>query len=194
MHFSPLPCVLHTPQFVFLDFTTLLICDKEYKLRSSSVCISLSLSFTSTLVKIFSSVPYFQTPSFNARNEVSHPYKTIGRIIVLYMPIREPDSSVNITPCYELDGRGSISGRGKRSLFNCFQIDLLSSGYRGTFPRGSSGWGVKLTTYFRGKYRGQEWWSYNLHSPTRSDGVALNLLSMGATLTSFTFYVVILYI
>jgi hypothetical protein len=102
------------PQSTFLDFTTLLIFGKEYKLRNCSLCLSLNLSCTSTLLQIFSSVPYFETPSFNAINEVSRPYKTIGKIIVLYILIREPESSIGITPGYELDGRGSIPGRGKR--------------------------------------------------------------------------------
>jgi hypothetical protein len=104
------------PPIRFSWFYNFINIDKEYKLRSCSVWISLNLSFTSTLVEIFSLVPYFQTPSFNSRNEVSRPYKTIGKIIVVCMLIREPDSSIGITPCYELDDRGSIPGRCRRFI------------------------------------------------------------------------------
>jgi hypothetical protein len=98
------------PPNSFFLILQLLIFDKGYKSRSCSVCISLNLSFTSTLVEIFSNTLFQRqkrsfTPVQNNRQNYS-----------LYILIREPDCSIGITPGYELDDRGSIPGRGKRFI------------------------------------------------------------------------------
>jgi hypothetical protein len=70
---------------------------------------------------------------------------------------------VDIEAGYGPNGRGSISGRGKGSfsfpqspdrLWG--QLSLLLNGYWGHFPRGCSGYVVKLTTHFHLVSR----WSY----------------------------------
>ena len=75
---------------ILLDFITLTILGEEYRSLSSSLC-SFSTSVTSSplgpnvlLNTIFSNILSLRS-SLNARNQVSHPYKTIGKIIVLYI-------------------------------------------------------------------------------------------------------------
>jgi hypothetical protein len=91
---------------------------------------------------------------------------------MLYMPCMDTMWSVLLgkrrETNYGLDGRGSIPGRDEIFLFFITGLDwlwgppsLISNGYRGLFPRGQSGRGVKLTTH--------------LHLVPRSRMVELNL-------------------
>jgi hypothetical protein len=80
------------------------------------------------------------------------------------------DISVGIAKGYGLDGRGSISGRGKKFFFTPQRPDwlwdppsLLYNWYRGHVPQGYSGLMMKLTT--------------NLHLVPRSRMVELYLHS-----------------
>jgi hypothetical protein len=78
-------CPLRPPWLHLL----IIFCD-EYKLQSSSSSNSSSpLFFHLSWVQIFSAVSCFQTlnlcSSFNVRNQVSHPYKTRGKIILSYI-------------------------------------------------------------------------------------------------------------
>jgi len=88
---------LHTPisssirakcpaHLIPLDFITRTILGEEYK---SFLCNLLYSPVTSSL-QTFSSTPCSQTTSASSRNvndQVSHPYKTIGKIIVIYILI-----------------------------------------------------------------------------------------------------------
>jgi hypothetical protein len=69
------------------DLIILVILGEEYKLQSSSLCSFLQpiLSLHLSLVQIFSSVPCSQTPY--VRDQVSHPYRTTGKISISYIPI-----------------------------------------------------------------------------------------------------------
>jgi len=85
-HAGYIPCHL-----ILLDLITLIIPSEVYKLLSFSLCMQSSpascyfLSLRSK-VQIFS-VPYSQTPSISSslsvRDQVSHPYKATGKVIVL---------------------------------------------------------------------------------------------------------------
>jgi hypothetical protein len=72
---------------------------------------------------------------------------------------------------YELDGLGSIPGNAK-----CFfspQLPDLSNGYRGLFPCGEGGKGVKLTTHLQLVPRSRMVELY-LRSPICLHGIVLN--------------------
>jgi hypothetical protein len=51
---------------------------------------------------------------------------------------------------------------------------LISTGYRGLFPWGKSGQGVKLTTHLHLVPRSMNEWSYNFTSPICLHGVVLS--------------------
>jgi len=76
---------------ILLDFITRTILDEQYRSFSSSLCSLLHSPVTSSLLgqnillnTIFSNNLSFLS-SLNVSDQVSHPYKTIGKIIVLYI-------------------------------------------------------------------------------------------------------------
>jgi hypothetical protein len=78
------------PNPVLRNFIVLIILGEEYKLRSSSLCSVLHSPVTSSLfcpnVLLFSNTLSLCS-SLNVRDQVSHPYRTTGKIIVLYILI-----------------------------------------------------------------------------------------------------------
>jgi hypothetical protein len=78
-------------QLILLDLIYLMIFGDEYKLLSSPLYNFFHSPTTSSLVgtKILLSTLFSNThslcPSLNVRDKVSHPYKTIGRILALYV-------------------------------------------------------------------------------------------------------------
>jgi uncharacterized membrane protein len=78
---------------ILLASITLTILGEEYKLCSSSLCSFLHLPVTPSLLgpNILLSALFSDTlnlsSSLNVRDQVSHPYKTTGKIIVLYILI-----------------------------------------------------------------------------------------------------------
>ena len=77
---------------ILLHFITLTILGEEYRSFSSSLCSLLHSPVTSSLLgpnilnTIFSNTLSFLS-SLNVSDQVSHPYKTTGKIIVLYILI-----------------------------------------------------------------------------------------------------------
>ena len=76
---------------ILLDFITRTILGEEYKSFSSSLCILLHSPVTSSLLgpnillnTMFSNTLRFLS-SRNINDRVSHPYKTTGKIIILYI-------------------------------------------------------------------------------------------------------------
>ena len=78
---------------ILLDFITHTILGEEYKSFSSSLCNLLHSPVTSSLLgpKILLKTMFSNTLSFlssrNVSDQASHPYKTTGKIIVLYILI-----------------------------------------------------------------------------------------------------------
>ena len=78
---------------ILLDFITRTILSEEYKSFSSSLCNLLHSAVTSSLLgpNILLNTMFWNTLSFlssrNVSDQVSHPYKTTGKIIVLYILI-----------------------------------------------------------------------------------------------------------
>ena len=78
---------------ILLDFITRTILGEQYKSFSSSLCSLLHSPVTSSLLgpNILLNIMFSNTLSFlssrNVNDQVSHPYKTTGKIIVLYMLI-----------------------------------------------------------------------------------------------------------
>src|SRR5215813_1644980 len=78
---------------ILLDFTTRTILGKEYRSLSSSLCNFLHFPVTSSLLgpntllnTLFSNSLSLRS-SLNVSDQVSHPYRTTGKIIVLYILI-----------------------------------------------------------------------------------------------------------
>ena len=93
-HASPLSHTRHTPaHLILLDFITRTILGEEYRSLSSSVRSFLHSPVTSSLLdpNILLSTLLSNTlslrSSLNVSDQVSHPYKTTGKIIVLYILI-----------------------------------------------------------------------------------------------------------
>ena len=78
---------------ILLDFITRTILGEQYKSFSSSLCNLLYSPFTSSLLgpNILLNTMFPNTLSFlssrNVKDQVSHPFKTTGKIIVLYILI-----------------------------------------------------------------------------------------------------------
>ena len=78
---------------ILLDYITRTILGEEYKSHSSSLCNLLHSPVTSSLLgpNILLNILFSNTLSFlsslSVSDQVSHPYKTIGKIIVLYIYI-----------------------------------------------------------------------------------------------------------
>jgi hypothetical protein len=76
-----------------LDFITRTILGKEYRPFSSSLCNFLHSLVTSSLLdqNILLSTLFSNTlslhSSFNISDQVSHPYRTTGKIIIIYILI-----------------------------------------------------------------------------------------------------------
>src|SRR5215471_11719936 len=78
---------------ILLDLTTCTILGEEYRTFSSSLCnfldspVTSSLLGPNTLLNTLFSNTLSLCSSLNVSDQVSHPYKTTGRIIVLYILI-----------------------------------------------------------------------------------------------------------
>jgi len=94
MHLSSSPIHATCPaHLITLDLITLTILGEEYRSLSFSLCSFLHSAVTSSLLvpNILLSYLFSYTRSllttFNVSNQVSHPYKTTGKIIMLYILI-----------------------------------------------------------------------------------------------------------
>ena len=93
---TPLPCPIRATcpaHLILLDFTTRTIYGKEYRSLSSSLCTFLHFPVTSSLLRpntllntLFSNTLSLRS-SLNVSDQFSHPYRTAGNIIVLYILI-----------------------------------------------------------------------------------------------------------
>jgi hypothetical protein len=91
-HLSSTPYVLRAPPISFF-LVTRIICGEGYRSVSYSLCNLLHSHITSFLLhpNIFLSTLFSNTlslcSSLSVRDQVSHPYKTTGKIIILYILI-----------------------------------------------------------------------------------------------------------
>jgi len=88
----PSPILATCPTHLFLtDFTTCTILGKEYRSLSSSLChflhspVTLSLLGQNILLNALFSNTVSLCSSLNVSDQVSHPYRTVGKIRVLYI-------------------------------------------------------------------------------------------------------------
>jgi hypothetical protein len=87
VHASPPLRATCSAQLILLYFITRTVLDEEYRSSSSSFRSFLHSPVNSSiLAQIFSSTHYSQTrPSLSVTDQISHLYKTTGKIIVLYI-------------------------------------------------------------------------------------------------------------
>jgi len=89
---SPI-CAICPVHLILLDFITRTTLGEEYRSLSSSLCSFLKSPVTSSLIdqNILLNTLFLNTlslrSSLNVRDQVSHPYKTTCKIIVLYILI-----------------------------------------------------------------------------------------------------------
>jgi hypothetical protein len=92
VHTSPFPHTCHMPRhLILLDFTTRTILGKDYITISSSLCNFLHSPVTSSLFgpnnclnTLFSNTLSLRS-SLNVSDQVSHPHRRKGKIIILYI-------------------------------------------------------------------------------------------------------------
>jgi len=88
---SPLPHICYVPPYLFLDLIIRIIFAEEYRTLSSSRCSLLHSPITSTLLgpNILLSILFSKSNTLSLRftpsvsDQLSHPYKETGKIIII---------------------------------------------------------------------------------------------------------------